>query len=176
MTAARLYLRGLLSVRLGDLTETERCIGELKRMTGEAAEYAPFYSRVLTAELLQARGKTREALAALGPPQQLPDRRLPYIWGFGMAEARFLRAQLLQSLGDRHAALQWYATFPDMSAYDIAYMPAARLFEGRLRESMGDREGAALSYLRFLSAWQSADPIFRPIIEETRASYHHLGR
>jgi hypothetical protein len=175
---ARTYLGGLLDVRLGDLTTADQMLTKLRAYRGSesATRTAQWYARILNAELLRTKGSPGEALAALGEPAQVPEGRRAYIWSYAKAQERLLRAELLDALGRRTDAVRWYATFPDVTGYDVAFIPSVRLAEARAREALGDRNGAALSYLKFITMWSQADKEFGALGSRARASFEHLGR
>jgi DNA-binding SARP family transcriptional activator/TolB-like protein len=168
----RLYLQALLSARLGDSVSALRHAATLERYSSpletNAADFAKFFARIVRAELLLGGGKAREALAALGEPQGSPDNRLPYVWSYPVAHARFLRAEVLAALGRNDEALRWYATFPDPNIHDVMFLPSALLRRAQLLERMSRTAEAAEGYGRLASLWATADAPLQPFVQELR--------
>jgi hypothetical protein len=111
----------------------------------------------------------------LGDPHLLPDHRLPYVWAYPLAHERFLRAQLLDTLGRSDEALRWYATFPDPNAYDFMFLPSAVLRRAQLLERLGRRAEAAAEYARFARLWETADAPLRATARDAAARGEKLG-
>jgi DNA-binding SARP family transcriptional activator/TolB-like protein len=168
----RLYLQALLSARLGDTVSALRNAAALERYSSpaeaNAADFAKFFARIVRAELLLTAGKAGEALTALGEPQGSPDRRLPYVWSYPVAHARFLRAEVLAALGRNDEALRWYATFPDPNIHDVMFLPSALLRRAQLLERMSRTADAAAGYGRLASLWATADAPLQPFVQELR--------
>jgi DNA-binding SARP family transcriptional activator/tetratricopeptide (TPR) repeat protein len=167
----RLYLRGFLSVRLGDTVTALKHAAALDRfrsredMTGE---YSQRLARLIRLEILRSAGKPAEALALLGKPQIPADKRLPHAWSYPQAHERFLRAQMLEAAGRNEEALRWYATFPDPNAYDFMFLPGALQRRAELLEKMGRKGEAVAAYERLLRLWQNADAVLQPIAQGAR--------
>ncbi|MEO6056072.1 MAG: bacterial transcriptional activator domain-containing protein, partial [Gemmatimonadales bacterium] len=124
--ALRVYLLGLLEVRLGRVAEATERLESLAELEASGP-----LVRNLTVELdaaiAWARGKPAEALARL-------ERARPELWFqltvaspfFSLASQRFLRARLLEELGRRTEAAGWYRSMAERSPYELVYARAAR--------------------------------------------------
>jgi hypothetical protein len=72
---------------------------------------------------------------------------------FGQAHDRYLRAELLRTLGRDEEAAGWYAALGESSPFEIIYLaPAARAL-GLMAERAGDRALAATHFARALEVW-----------------------
>lgn len=125
----RLFLLGLLAVRRGATARTAELAGELAELPVPAGHEAivEHFVRCLDAEVLRANGRPAEALAAL-------ERLRTGVWFqyavgspfFAGVLERFLRAELLASLGRAAEARQWYATIAQRSPYELILARPAR--------------------------------------------------
>jgi hypothetical protein len=174
----RHYLRGALSVRLRDTVAAAREVAVLEHLPpselDSASLFAKWFARLIRAEVAKGSGQAERALALLGAPHALADHRLPYVWSYPLAHERFLRAELLASLGRTDDALRWYATFPDPNAYDFMFVPAARFRTAELLERAGQRERAAAAYERFSALWAKADPSLQSFVKDAGARAQRL--
>jgi tetratricopeptide (TPR) repeat protein len=150
------YFGSVLALRDGDMVEARRKLAALQSravasVTPEDStlnRHVDRLRRIAAAEILRAEGRLDSALAVLGTPVEEPDRRIPYVWSYPRAEERFLRGDLLEATGKRKEALAWFSTFPDPSAYDLAYLPAALERRLSLATSLGDSASARIARMR----------------------------
>ena len=82
---------------------------------------------------------------------------------------------MLREVGRRREALDWYATFPDPEAYDLAYLPAATLRRAELYDRLGNRAAARRFYARFADLWRDADPELQPLRAEALRKWSAAG-
>jgi DNA-binding SARP family transcriptional activator/tetratricopeptide (TPR) repeat protein len=131
--ALRVYLLGLLELRLGDLAAAAEWLEALADLEASG----PLVRNLtveLDAALAHAKGRTTEALTRL-------ERARPELWFqltvaspfFTLASQRFLRARLLETVGRREEAAGWYRSMAERSPYELVYARAAR--EGIARVS-----------------------------------------
>jgi serine/threonine-protein kinase len=141
--ALRLYLLGLLEVRLGDLAAAAGHLAELGGLPSESTGLAASLGLELGAAIARAEGRVQEALALLERPG-------PRLWFqltvaspfFSLASQRFLRAELLYQLGRSEEAVGWYGSLAERSPYELIYAPAARR---RLQEIAQQRSKGGLT-------------------------------
>jgi DNA-binding SARP family transcriptional activator/TolB-like protein len=133
--AIRVYLLGLLELRLGDLAAAAQWLEALAELEASG----PLVRNLtveLDAALAHAKGRTKEALARL-------DRARPELWFqltvaspfFTLASQRFLRARLLEAVGRTLEAAGWYGAMAERSPYELVYAGAAKEGIARVRES-----------------------------------------
>jgi hypothetical protein len=123
----RLYLLGLIAVRLGDVAGAGEHSVELARMATGEGGLPDCLSAELDATIARAAGKTGEALAIL-------ERSRPRLWFqltvaspyFSLASRRFLQAELLREAGRLDEAAGWYDSIAQRSPYELVYAAAAR--------------------------------------------------
>ena len=152
--ALRVYLLGLLELRLGDLAAAAEWLEALAELEASG----PLVRNLtveLDAALAHAKGRTTEALARL-------ERARPELWFqltvaspfFTLASQRFLRARLLEAVGRGREAAGWYGAMAERSPYELVYARAAleglertvRRSDGQtVRRSDGQTVGRALS-------------------------------
>ena len=136
--AIRVYLLGLLELRLGDLAAAAQWLEALAELEASG----PLVRNLtveLDAALAHAKGRTKEALARL-------ERARPELWFqltvaspfFTLASQRFLRARLLEAVGRTREAAGWYGAMAERSPYELVYAGAAK--EGAKRTE-GRKDG-----------------------------------
>ncbi len=138
--ALRVFLLGLLDVRLGDLAAATTRLADLSALQLEPTGLGRSLVVELRATIARADGRAEEALALLERPS-------PELWFqltvaspfFSLASQRFLRAELLHELGRTEEAVGWYASIAERSPYELIYAPPARR---RLTE-IGEARGRA---------------------------------
>jgi serine/threonine-protein kinase len=119
--AIRLYLLGLLELKLGGLSAAAQRVEALAELEADG----PLVRNLtveLDAALARARGRPEEALARL-------ERARPELWFqltvaspfFTLASQRFLRASLLEQMGRKEEAEGWYRSIAERSPYELIY-------------------------------------------------------
>ncbi len=171
------YVTSLLAHAAGADQEALAAVEDLERLEGPQG--VPGLTRSLAlgarAEIL-ARSNPREAMAALERVQGAVayERALvsPF---FSLSRERFLRAELLRSMGRIDEALPLYDSFLDASLFDLPYLAPAHLARAEILDERGDVEGAVLHYRRFIELWGAADAELRPRVLEARRRVTRLG-
>jgi tetratricopeptide (TPR) repeat protein len=171
----RLYLLGLLSVRLRDEPAARRYVTELERVnrSSPVGRFTADKALAVRSELAWIRGRPQEALTLLEGArfwtntsglEQTGDS--PFTTHF---HERFARAELLYELGREDEALPWYRSL----AYDLLYTGPAELRQAQIYERKGDRRPAIEHYARFVKLWAESDSEFQPMV---RQAQHALAR
>jgi tetratricopeptide (TPR) repeat protein len=120
----RLYLLGLLGIRLGELEAAETRAEELARLPRVADPVlARDLSLSLRAQAARARGDLEVALGLL---EQVRGTGTVYNRAMGSpirgrSYERYLRADLLRQLGRHEEALRWYAVLGTLSPLEAVY-------------------------------------------------------
>jgi DNA-binding SARP family transcriptional activator/TolB-like protein len=172
----QLYLLGVLGVRLEEPAAARESVDRLERYRGVALDtaFSRYFAGVARARMAWTRGDAAEALRQLEEPRILPDRTLPVLGTYIIADERFLRAELLRALGREDEALRVYASFPDPQGYDLHYLALSHLGRARIHDSLGNAARAATHYRRFIALWSEADPELQPLVLEARARLDRL--
>lgn len=166
----RLYLLGLIALRLGDTAAAARLAEQLEQLDHPAATAAAGrdLARIVRAQLEWSRGRPAEALQRLGAARIPAERALPTPSSYATADERWLRAELLAAAGRLEEALRWFGTFPDPQAYDIHYLAPSYLRRAGLHERRAEQELAADCYRRFIELWHDADPELQPLVAQAQ--------
>ena len=164
------YLIGLLDVRLGDVAAAGGRLAALRAVTSAPrVELDSALATGLEAEILRARGDAKGALAALDrfPSRHHLFRRFPH----ATTHDRFLRAELLHSLGRDREALAWYESLGTM--YDLPYIAPAHFRCAEIYERLGEPQAAAFHYARFARMWAHASPDLQSLVQRARRAIAH---
>jgi len=112
----------------------------------------------------------RDTAAALTLFAAIPDSLCSYrCWS-----DRLTRARLLHLRGNAAQAAAVLDGRPLSQSYQSVGEVLWLLERARIAEDMGDRERAVSAYLRIRDAWLHADPVLRPLVEETNRAIARL--
>ena len=173
----RLYLLGILSIRLSDRDAAIRNAAELERPieSPKVSAVAHAFAGSLRAQVAQLEGKSEDALAIL------EQTRLEIAWEapfrsafFSRAYERYLRAELLRAVGRDQDALPWYTSLEESMLYDRVYLAPSHMRRAEIYEKLGDREKAAFHYSRFVELWKDCDEELRPQVGEVERRLRSL--
>ena len=160
----RQYTLGILSSRLRDTVAAAAAAGTLNRLAtvSGATALVRDLDRGLRARLAWQAGHYDEALHLL---EQLESRdsqgdvaAIPFV---SRANERFLRGQVLESLGRDNEALQWFASLGDGAVSEIPLRAPAHLRQAEIYGKLRKRDEAAAHTSRAAELWRNADPGFR---------------
>lgn len=189
------YLAARLTTRLGDragalhrAAQIESRSAMLGRLdSAQAQAMARDLALAVRADVAWRSGRMQEALSLLErwrpekwwiakPTMTKPDPQnlnsvLP---GHAYAYERWMRADLLSSLGRPREALNWYAGLGFEMGEEMRYLAPSRLRMGELYERLDQREQAIEQYVRVLTLWQDSDREFRSVVEDVRARINRL--
>lgn len=95
---------------------------------------------------------------------------------YHQTHSRFLRAELLRTLGRDDEALGWLSTFASdvLAVYELPFEFASYLRRGELHDDRGEIELAVTFYSHFLALWDEADARFQPLVERVEARLREL--
>jgi tetratricopeptide (TPR) repeat protein len=125
--ALRVYLLGLIDLRLGDVASATRQAESLGTLVGQTEGLAASLLVELQAAIARAESRPDEALRIL-------EQSHPRIWFqltvaspfFSLASQRYLRAELLREVGRLSEAAGWYRSIAERSPYELIYAGAAQ--------------------------------------------------
>ena len=166
----RLWLLAQLDVRLGaDSRALERAT-ELERLDVSAAFRPTVHSMAQTirAQVLRRQGRAREALDALAPVQGHVPLALVNVPFYAEEPARWLRIELLRSLGREDEALEWLHNGFAATPTELAYLAPLHREQAQIFDRRGDRASAREQYARFVKLWRACDPALRPALDDAR--------
>jgi hypothetical protein len=166
----RLYLLGLLSVRLGDANRALRLASELETLPAppESRAVVRSLARTIRADVAAESGRTNEGLSLLADVRgEIPFEllMLPY---FSEEHARYLRSRLLFRAGRDEEALRLIENAFAGTPGELYYRAPAHLLQAEIHQRLGNREAAAAHYSGFIALWRSCDEPLRPIVEGAR--------
>ncbi len=95
---------------------------------------------------------------------------------FSHSDDRFLRAELLKSLGRYQEALKWYGSVSETAFYDLIYLAPSHLRQGEIYEELGEQQKAIEHYTRFLELWQNCDPELQPMVDDANRRLERLKK
>jgi tetratricopeptide (TPR) repeat protein len=127
-SALRVYLMGLIDLRLGDVSSARRQADSLSIVVTSLDGLGSNFLVELQAGIARAEHRLDEALRLLQDSK-------PQLWFqltvaspfFSLASQRYLRAELLQELGKLEEAAGWYRSIAERSPYELIYAAPARL-------------------------------------------------
>ena len=167
----RLYLLGLLSTRLGAMSEALRLASGLETLPAppESRRVVRSLAQTIRADVASESGRANEGLTLLeGVRGEIPFEllRLPY---FSEEHARYLRGRLLAQAGRDEEALRLIENGFAGTPGELYYLAPAHLLQAEIHQRLGDRKVATEHYARFIALWRSCDPSLRPVLEGARA-------
>jgi tetratricopeptide (TPR) repeat protein len=133
--------------------------------------------RSLRARLAWKEGSPQKALALLQALESSDSQGdiafTPFV---ARANERFLRGELLASIGRNTEALQWFASLGDGSVTEIPLRAPSHFRQAQIHGRLGNRDQAARHYAQFLKLWSGADPEFQPLLDSARRQLAGLSR
>jgi hypothetical protein len=137
--ALRLYLLGLIGLRLGDVTSAAARASALRPLATSAGSLEASLLLELEAAIARAEGRAEEGLRIL-------ERSHPRLWYqltvaspfYSLASQRYLRGELLRELGRHQEAAGWYRSIAERSPYELIYA-------GPAQQRLLEMSGSALS-------------------------------
>ena len=156
----RQYTLGLLSLRLGDTASAAEAATSLSRLAASGAANALVrdLDRGLRARLAWTAGAAAEALRLLQEMESRDSQGDIVITPFvARANERYLRGEILDSLGRDEEALRWFGSLGVGSVTEIPLQALSHLRQGEISERLGRSREAARHDARVQELWQNAD-------------------
>jgi tetratricopeptide (TPR) repeat protein len=167
----RVYLLGLLSVRLSEYEGALEYAAELERMDGPSHVTGLMrdLAHGLRARVAWRQGRLDEALAEFQRTRlRSPARYRLYSPFYKEQRERYLRADLLREMGRDEEALGWTSSFGIGWHFDTTYIAPLCLHRADYYAKLGQRGMAAEEYAKFIDFWKDCDEELRPIADEAR--------
>jgi serine/threonine-protein kinase len=174
----RLYVLGLLDIRLGNLPSTLARASELERAQApdNAGSLAHDLAATLRAEAAWSRGDSKAALDVLESARlEIWDYRFPWPI-YAHAHARLRRAEALSRLGQDQQAVAWLQGIVGLPTGFFDYMhraPAHRLL-AEIYDRQGMTDEAVRHYAEFVRLWGESDPEAQPLVAAARTRMAEL--
>ena len=175
----RQYTVGILSSRLRDTASATAAATRLQQLaaSGTATDLDRDLDRGLRARLAQQQGRLEDALHLLQTLESQDSQGdiivIPFV---SRANERFLRAELLASLGRDYDALREFSSLGYGSVTEIPLRALSALRQAEIHAHLGHRDQAVAQYARFLEAWRDGDPEFRPLVDAARRQMTEVSR
>jgi DNA-binding SARP family transcriptional activator len=175
----RQYTLGVLSLRLRDTPSAVAAAAKLGQLatSRDATDLTRDMDRSLRARLAWKEGSPQKALALLQALESSDSQGdiafTPFV---ARANERFLRGELLASIGRNTEALQWFASLGDGSVTEIPLRAPSHFRQAQIHGRLGNRDQAARHYAQFLKLWSGADPEFQPLLDSARRQLAGLSR
>ena len=180
----RYYFAGLLSARLGDHSLAHSYADSLEShssslMTQEQTKrlgaMGVDFALSVRAHVAWNEGDFQKALDLLdqGEPEKwwpFMPRRAFEVQTF----ERYMRAELLKSLGRYEEALRWYASLGIGASMEFFYIPVSHFRQAEVYEQLGQLDEAAERYSKFIEMWKDCDAELRPIVVNAEKSLERL--
>lgn len=167
----RQYTLGVLSLRLKDTAAAAAAAAKLADLaaSGHATALVRDLDRGLRARLAWHNGHPNEALHLLESLESRDSQGdiavIPFVT---RANERFLRGELLASLGRDAESLRWFTSLGNASATEIPLRALSDFRQAEIHERLGNREQAAKHYTEFVAMWRNADAEFQPLVDSAR--------
>jgi DNA-binding SARP family transcriptional activator len=165
------YTIGVLSYRLKDKASLGAAAAKLQRLAAsrDATSLTRDLDRGLRARLAWMSGNSDEALRLIESLETSDSQGDVDATPFASrAHERFLRGELLASLGRNDEALQWFASLGYGSVSEIPFRAPSHLRRAEIYERRSKRDEAAKHYLEFVKLWSNADLGFQALVDTAR--------
>jgi tetratricopeptide (TPR) repeat protein len=174
-TATRLYALGLLDAATGRRSGAQIAARKLRRLGGSASEraWAELYATGIDARLLASEGRFKDALTVLdrsSSQSQFGSR----IGLRTLTLERYLRIQLLASLGRHEDALTW-GQFFNAYWFDMVDRPRFHLLKARSLHELGREADARTEYESLVRRLDRPDSLYVPLVEQARLELRSLA-
>lgn len=178
----RLYLAGILSLRLGDRIAADRYANELESSavppaSGTSTEWtvkARDLALAVRAHAAMANGQVERAWSLLDQRKSTPWFLREWNPLALQPSERMLAAEVQQDLGHDQEALMWLESF-GWSPFEQAYVAPAHLQRAEIYERLGKRDAAVHHYERVIALWRDCDPELRVLVDRAKAGLTRLG-
>jgi DNA-binding SARP family transcriptional activator/TolB-like protein len=160
----RQYTLGVLASRLSDPAAAARAAANLHRLAEVAGSttLTRDLDRGLRARLAWQKARSEEALALLDSLESKDSQgdvaAIPFV---SRANERYLRGEVLASLGRNEEALRWFASLGDGSVTEVPFRAISHLRQAEIYHRLGKRDEAARHSSLAVALWRGADSMFR---------------
>ncbi len=182
---AKLFVLGLFNAQSGDKTKASAFADSLKNFSAILAKHGRDSSLIA---MSQDRAHTILAKISFdqddltGAWEELEQMDYEKWWRASpgtdaftsLAYERYLRAQVLKSLGRHEEAIRWLSTLGNVGWSDITYKAPKHFLLAEIYEELEQPEKAVEHYNYFIKLWQKCDPELQPKVEEAKMRIERL--
>jgi tetratricopeptide (TPR) repeat protein len=173
----RVYLLGLISIRLDDYGNARTYVQELEQMQGarHVESLVKDLSHGLRAQLAWEEGNLDQALEHFGQAQMRPPGQYRlYSPFYKESLERYLRAELLHEMDRHEEAFGWTSSFYWGWNFNFIYRAVLHLRHAECYEEIGRIDEAKDHYSKFIETWKDCDVELRPKVDEARSRMEAL--
>ncbi len=176
----RLYVRGVLSARLGDQQAALQAADTIERLPSATAQDRQTWARLANAVRAAAAFERGDYAATLDWLDRAPGQApLPLLSTPANGEPeRYLRAESLFRLGRLREALPWYENGfqrPRFGGFAAVWDAPCDFRLGEIYDRLGQPDRAAHAYARALALWSDPDPGLQPTVAAARHRLEELA-
>ena len=175
----RQYTIGVLSLRLHDKSSAVRAADSLRRFAAseESSALIRDLDRGLRARIAVEEGRNQDALLLLsGLETEDTQGDIAAVPFASRAGERYIRGEILVSLGNDREALRWFASLGDGSVGEIPMRAMSHLRQAEIYVRLRETDEARKHFSRTVDLWSGADREFRGILDYARRQLAALGR
>lgn len=177
--ALGLYVLGHLHARAEAFDAASRTADRLAALEVDpmASALVDDWSRGVRAHAAWRQGRPGDALALL------EGGRLEISWAQRLAPSpflsqnfeRYLRAQLLETVGRDEEALRWYECVPADFVHEIVFLAPSYLRRAEIHDRRGEYAKARDFYQRFIALWREGEPEEAAVVADAQRRLVRLG-
>jgi tetratricopeptide (TPR) repeat protein len=173
----RVYLLGLVNIRLGDYEEALEYVRKLEKMEGPTHVIGLILGLAhgLRAQLAWKEGNLDRALEQFEQAEiRSPARYRLYSQFYKQQHERYLRAELLHEMGRHEEALGWTSTFGVGWNFSFIYRAVLHSRQAEYYEGLGQYDEAMEHYSKFVEIWKDCDEELRPMVDEAKKKLENM--
>jgi tetratricopeptide (TPR) repeat protein len=173
----RVYLLGLISIRLDDYGNARTYAQELEQMEGAShvESLVKDLSHGLRAQLAWEEGNLDQVLENFEQAQMRPPGQYKlYSPFYKESLERYLRAELLHEMGRHEEAFGWTSSFYWGWNFNFIYRAVLHKRYAEYYEEVGRIDEAIEHYSKFIETWKDCDEELQPKVNEAKSKLEAL--